>query len=102
MREHEASCLLVAKVLTADGMMTPTEREFLLETMTSMGLSPEERTRVLDLQGIDGAEAFLRSRPIEARRALLDRLLEAALADARLSPHETEAIRAVTAALGVD
>jgi len=102
MRQHEASCLLVAKVLTADGIMTDAEREFLTSTMASLGLTDEERARVLDLQGIDAAEATLLASPIEERRVVLDHLLAAALADSRLSPHETTAIRAVTSALGLD
>lgn len=102
MREHEASCLLIAKVLTADGMMAAAEKDFLRATMQTLGLTEEEQGRVLDLQGLDRAEAVLRSRPLEERRALLDRLLEAALADGRLSPHETEAVRSVTEALRVD
>lgn len=101
MREHEASCLLVAKVLTADGMMTATEREFLAETMSSLGLTDDEKARVLDLRGMDEAEALLRSRPLEERKVVLDHLLSAALADARLSPHETSAIKAVAESLGV-
>ena len=55
-----------------------------------------------DLEGLDRAETVLRARPIAERRALLDRLLEAALSDGRLSPHETAAVRSVTEALGVD
>lgn len=101
MREHEASCLLVAKVLTADGIMEPTEKAFLLATMEGLGLTDEEQQRVLDLEGIDRAEAVLRRRPVEERVALRDRLLEAALADGKLSVHETRVVRAVTIALGV-
>lgn len=102
MREHEASCLLVAKVLTADGMMTATEREFLTTTMASLGLTDDEKHRVLELEGMDRAEAILKARPIDERRVVLDHLLSAALADSRLSPHETSAIKAVAEALGVD
>lgn len=102
MREHEASCLLVAKVLAADGMMAAAEKDFLRSTMDSLGLGEDEQRRVLDLEGLDRAESVLRARPVEERRALLDRLLEAALADGRLSPHETEAVRAVTEALRLD
>lgn len=102
MREKEASCLLVAKVLTADGMMAPAERAFLLQTMESFGLDDAAQRRVVDLVGLADAEKVLRARPVEERRAILDRLLEAAFADGRLSPHETAAIKAVTEALGVD
>lgn len=102
MREHEASCLLVAKVLTADGIMATAEKEFLRATMDSLGLDADEQRRVFDLEGLERAEAVLRTRPVAERRALLDRLLAAALADGRLSPHETAAVQAVTGALGVD
>lgn len=102
MRAHEASCLLVAKILTADGMMAEPEHAFLLQTMEAFGLDLEAQQRVLDLEGINTAERVLRARPLEERRALLDKLVEAALADGRLSPHETAAIRAVTEALAID
>ncbi len=102
MREHEASCLLVAKVLTADGIMASAEKAFLVSTMAGLGLTEDEQRRVLDLEGLDEAEAVLRDRPVDERRALLDRLLEAALADGRLSQHETATVRAVTQALGIE
>jgi uncharacterized tellurite resistance protein B-like protein len=102
MREQEASCLLVAKILAADGMMATAERAFLLQTMESFGLDDAAQQRVFDFVGLDEAEAVLRARPVSERREILDRLVEAAFADGRLSPHETATIRAVTEALGVD
>lgn len=101
MRVEEASCLLVAKVLVADGMMTETERALLEALVLQLGLDESERARVIDLEGMDAAEARLRSEPEERRRAVVDRVLEAALADGRLSPHEITAVRGLTEALGL-
>src|SRR4029078_8806540 len=56
MNAKVAKCLLVSKVLVADGMMTDDERRFLETMMTALALHPEERRRVIDLEGWDEAE----------------------------------------------
>ena len=43
MNEKVAKCLLVSKVLVADGMMTDAERGFLDAMMTADGLDAEDR-----------------------------------------------------------
>ena len=43
MTDAVASCLLIAKVLVADGMMADNERAFLARSMEALGLSDEEQ-----------------------------------------------------------
>src|SRR5690242_7900365 len=101
MNEKLARCLLVSKVLVADGIMTDDERGFLDETMAAEGLTPEERRRVIELEGWDEAAQLVRALPLEQRRALIDQLVDAAAADGRLSVHELATIRELTAQLGL-
>jgi uncharacterized tellurite resistance protein B-like protein len=101
MNEKVAKCLLIAKVLVADGMMTDDERSFLDGVMTAEGLDADERRRVIELDGWDDAERLVRALPIEQRRALIGQLVDAASADGRLSGHELATIRQLSADLGV-
>jgi uncharacterized tellurite resistance protein B-like protein len=101
MNEKVAKCLLVSKVLVADGMMTDDERRFLDAMMAAEGLDADERRRVVDLEDWDQAEPLVRALPIDQRRALLAQLVDAASADGRLSAHELATIQKVAAALGV-
>lgn len=101
MNAKVAKCLLVSKVLVADGMMTDEEHGFLEAMMAASGLDDDERRRVIDLEGWDEAEPFLRGLPVEARRELVEELVDAASADGRLSAHELAAIKRVAHELGV-
>lgn len=102
MNERTARCLLVARVLAADGFMTADEHAALAATMERHGLDEAERRIVSDLDRMDEAEATLRALPLEARRALVDELIEAALADGKLSPLETKTVAEISAAIGLD
>jgi len=101
MNEKVAKCLLIAKVLVADGIMTDDERGFLDAVMAAEGLDADERRRVIELDGWDDAERLVRALPIEQRRALIEQLVDAASADGRLSVHELATIRQLSAELGV-
>jgi uncharacterized tellurite resistance protein B-like protein len=98
---NEAKCLVVSKVLVADGMMADGEREFLTELMTTLGLSEDERHRVVQLEGLDAADAVVRALPLDERRDLVATLIDASSADGKLSAHELEVVKRLTAALGL-
>ena len=101
MNEKVAKCLLIAKVLVADGMMTDDERSFLDGVMAAEGLDADERRRVTELDGWDDAARLVSELPVEQRRALIAQLVDAASADGRLSAHELATIRQLSADLGV-
>jgi uncharacterized tellurite resistance protein B-like protein len=101
MNEKVAKCLLIAKVLVADGMMTDDERGFLDAMMAAEGLDADERRRVTELDGWDDAARLVRALPLEQRRALIEQLVDAAAADGRLSAYELATIRQLSAELGV-
>lgn len=99
MNEKVAKCLLVSKVLVADGMMTDDERSFLDAMMDGLALDADERRQVIELEGWDQAESFLRGLSVDQRRAMLEQLVDAASADGRLSGKEMATIQRVAAAL---
>jgi tellurite resistance protein len=102
MDDGVARALVVAKVLAADGMMAPEEKVFLGRVMGELGLDEAQRAKVHDLEGIEEADAAVAALPEADRRAIVDQVLEAALVDGKLSPHETEAVAKLTTALGLD
>jgi len=94
-----AKCLLVSKVLIADGMVTEDERAFLDHIMRDLGLTVAERLAVVDLKGLDDALPIVLALPVAERQALVDLLVDAASADGHLSPHELATVKRLTAAL---
>ncbi|AKU98876.1 hypothetical protein AKJ09_05540 [Labilithrix luteola] len=101
MDTRTAKCLLLTKVLVADGIMTENERGFLDGAMNRMGLSPDERRRVLNLDGWDDAEQALVGLSNEEKQELVGQLVDAASSDGRLSPLEAQMVKRISAALGV-
>lgn len=101
MNDSVAKCLVVSKVLVADGMMTDEEKAFLEGMMTSLGLSDAEKRNVYDLEHLDQADARVKQLPIEERQDIVSRLVDAASADGKLSPLEMDVVKRVTKALGL-
>lgn len=101
MNANVAKCLLVSKVLVADGMMADEEKEFLAGMMNKLGLTPDEQRRVLDLEDWDAAEPIVTKLSEDERREIVELLVDAASADGRLSPHEMATVQRVSKALGL-
>ena len=101
MNDRLARCMLIAKVLAADGIMTDEEREFLESSMDALELSEDERSRVRDLDGWDEAEPIVATLSIEEKRQFMDGLVQAVLADGKVSPHEMTTIEKLSEALGL-
>jgi uncharacterized tellurite resistance protein B-like protein len=101
MEPRVAHCLLISKVLVADGIMTENEREFLDHWMRKMGLTDAERKQVIDLEGWDDAEPVIAKMSEDDKRAMIDTLVSAASADGRLSPLEVAAVKKITLKLGL-
>jgi uncharacterized tellurite resistance protein B-like protein len=96
-----AKCLLISKVLVADGMMTENERAFLDRFMRGLGLDEAARRKVVDLEGWDAAEPVVATLSMDEKRAFVSLLVDASSADGKLSPLELQAVKRITAALGV-
>ncbi len=94
--------MLIAKVLAADGMITGEERDFLELAMDALGLDPQERADVRRLDGWERAEPIIRALSIDDKRALMDGLVDAVLADGKVSPPEMDTIERLSRALGLE
>lgn len=101
MTPNVAKCLLVSKVLVADGIMSDDEHWFLNAMMERLQLSDAERATVVDLEGWDEAEPIVLSLPLEERRELVEMLFDAAGADGKLSANELAAVKKIAETLGV-
>lgn len=101
MNANVAKCLVVSKVLVADGMMTDEERVFLVDMMTTLALTDVEQRSVYDLEGIDLATSLVKQLPAEERQDIVELLVDAAAADGKLSPLELDVVKRVTKALGL-
>jgi uncharacterized tellurite resistance protein B-like protein len=102
MDDRVARCHLLAEVLAADGIMTDDERALLEKHMANHELSDEEKHAIRNFEGTDAAIALLRERAPAERREIVDELVEAALADGKLSPKETTTVKRLAAALGLE
>lgn len=96
-----AKCLLLTKVLAADGMITENERLFLLKAMDRMGLAPDERERVLAFRGWDQAETALAHLSEGEKRELIAELVAAGGVDGKLSTLEAEMLARISRGLGL-
>ena len=96
-----AKCLLVSKVLVADGMMDEDEHAFLEALMTKLGLDADERRSVIELENWDDAEPIVTSLSVEERLEIVELMVDAASADGHLSPTELATIKRVEQALGI-
>ena len=101
MDERVARCMLIAKMLAADGIMTGDERDMLQRAMDAFGLDPLERQQVRDFEGWEQAEPIVSALSVTEKRALMDGLVHAALVDGKVSPHEMDLIHRLAAALGL-
>ena len=101
MTTNVAKCLLISKVLVADGMMGEDERVFLTDLMAQLGLTPEEKRSVIELEGWDKAEGIVNALPLDDKLALIELLVDAASADGHLAPTEMATIKRVELALGI-
>ena len=96
-----AKCLLVSKVLVADGIMTENEHAFLERLMKKFELDETQRKTVVNLEGLDQAEAFVAKLSMDEKQEMASVLVDAASADGRLSPLEMKVVRGITEALGI-
>jgi uncharacterized tellurite resistance protein B-like protein len=101
MNANVAKCLLVSKVLVADGMMSDDEKQFLQNMMQKLALTEAEQRSVIELENWDDAEPIVNKLSQEERQELVEMLVDAASADGRLSAHELATVQRVSKALGL-
>lgn len=96
-----ARCLLLSKVLLADGIITQNERTVLERAMDKHELDDTQRQNVLALEGWGEAESALIALSDEKKRELVAELLDAASVDGRLTPLEAAMVKQISERLGV-
>ena len=96
-----ARCHLLAEILAADGFMTDAERSLLEQHLARYQLTDKERDQVRHFEGAGDAASALRGLPAEERQQVVDELVEAALADGKLTAQETAAVKRIAEALGL-
>jgi uncharacterized tellurite resistance protein B-like protein len=101
MNQELARCHLLAEILAADGFMTEEERSLLEQYLTRHQLTEEERDHVRHFEGAADAASALRGLSAPERQQVLDELVEAALADGKLTAQETAAVKRIAEALGL-
>jgi uncharacterized tellurite resistance protein B-like protein len=92
---------LLAEVIAADGFITDEEQALIEKHMSDHELSDEEKKEVRTGRGREQAIALLRERPAVERQEIIDQLVEAALADGRLTRDEATLVEKLRAALEV-
>lgn len=96
-----AKCLVLSKVLMADGMVTDDERAYLTAMMEKLGLTEAECAQVTKLEGLNDAEGVVRALPVEERKEMVEMLVDGASADGHLSPLELKVVNRISKALGI-
>jgi len=102
MKPAVARCHLLAEVLSADGLMSDSERDMLEHTMTELGLDDTDRDLVRHFEQTAGAAEVMATLSPAERQAFVDSLVEAALVDGKLTPNETATVKRITQAVGLD
>ena len=101
MNANVAKCLLVSKVLVADGMMSDEEKQFLKQMMDKLALTEAEQRSVIELENWDAAEPIVQKLSQDEKQEIVEMLVDAASADGRLSAHELATVQRVSKALGL-
>ena len=99
MTRELARCHLLAEVLAADGFMTDAERSLLEQNLARSQLTEGERDQVRHFEGAGDAASALRGLSAQERQQVVDELVEAALADGKLTAQETAAVKRIAEAL---
>lgn len=93
-------CQVVATLIIADAAVTDAERGFLERLMDRLGLSPEDKSSVINSVNIgDSVEDKVLALPLPIRAQLLTELEAVAAVDEHIDAREARIIETVRAAL---
>ena len=94
-------CRLIAGLVVSDDDLGPAEEAFLDKMLAKFEVPEDERDTIFPIVDRDEAAATIRSLPEEARRAALDLLIEATVADGVVAPEERSYLETVAGEMGV-
>jgi uncharacterized membrane protein YebE (DUF533 family) len=93
---------LVETMISADGVVTDEERQFLRRVVERFGLSAEERDDRLVPSDPGRATRTLRELPDEVKVRVMALLVDAAVVDGKVAPEEHALLLASAASLGIE
>jgi uncharacterized tellurite resistance protein B-like protein len=93
---------LVETMISADGVVTDEERQFLRRVIERFGLSAEERDDRLVPSDPGRTTRTLRELPDEVKVRVMALLVDAAVVDGRVAPEEHALLLASAASLGIE
>lgn len=92
-------CELIESVIAADGVVDDREREFLQGIIRRFALPPREKRATVNV-GLTTAK--LRALPSDVQTRVMALLVEAAVIDGKVDPHERAMLLASAATLGIE
>jgi uncharacterized membrane protein YebE (DUF533 family) len=93
---------LIETMISADGVVTEEERQFLRRVVERFGLSDHERADRLLPSDPGRATKTLRELPDELKLRVMALLVEAAVVDGKVAPEEHALLLASAASLGIE
>jgi uncharacterized tellurite resistance protein B-like protein len=93
---------LIEAMISADGVVTDEERQFLRRVVERFGLSADEREDRLVESDPGRATRTLRELPDEAKVRVMALLVDAAVVDGNVAPEEHALLLASAASLGIE
>jgi uncharacterized tellurite resistance protein B-like protein len=99
--ERHKICGLIETMIAADGEITDAEREFLRRIVERFGL-PEREAGPYSTNDVGRTTQTLRTLAPDVQLRVMALLVEAAVVDGRVDPHERALLLASAATLGID
>ncbi len=93
---------LIEAVISADGVVSDEEREFLRRVVEKFGISEEERADRVAQSSLGETTATLRALPPDVQARVMALLVEAAIVDGNVAPEERALLLASAASLGIE
>jgi uncharacterized tellurite resistance protein B-like protein len=93
---------LIEAVVTADGIVSDEEREFLRRVVERFGITDQERTDRAAMSTPGEAMTTLRGLAPDVQTRVMALLVEAAIVDGSVAPEERALLLASAASLGID
>ncbi len=93
---------LIEAVISADGVVSDEEREFLRRVVEKFGITEDERADRVVASSLGETTQTLRALPPDVQARVMALLVEAAIVDGNVAPEERALLLASAASLGIE
>ncbi len=93
---------LIEAVISADGVVSDEEREFLRRVVEKFGITEQEHADRIVQSSLGETTATLRALPPDVQARVMALLVEAAIVDGNVAPEERALLLASAATLGIE